>query len=77
MAAQITAGISIGLASFFGMPVSTTHVLASGVAGSMVADKSGLQFGTVRSIALAWVFTLPVAMLLSASLYYIASLVIH
>jgi low-affinity inorganic phosphate transporter len=77
MAAQITAGVSIGLASFFGMPVSTTHVLASGVAGAMVADKSGLQFGTVRSIALAWVFTLPVAMLLSASLYYIASLVIH
>jgi len=73
MAAQITAGISIGLASFFGMPVSTTHVLSSGVAGAMVADKAGLQFGTIRSIIVAWVFTLPVAMLLSAGLYYAAA----
>ncbi|WP_215780921.1 inorganic phosphate transporter [Paludibacterium sp. B53371] len=74
MAAQITAAISIGLASFIGMPVSTTHVLSSGVAGSMVADKSGLQFGTIRAILLAWLFTLPVSMALAAGLYYLASL---
>jgi len=77
LSAQITAAISIGLASLFGLPVSTTHVLASGVAGAMVADKSGLQFSTIRSIILAWVFTLPVAMALSAGLYYLAVLWIH
>jgi low-affinity inorganic phosphate transporter len=77
MAAQITAAISIGLASFFGMPVSTTHVLSSGVAGAMVADKAGLQLGTIRSILLAWVFTLPASMLLSAGLYFFASSWIH
>ncbi|MBV8048628.1 MAG: inorganic phosphate transporter [Paludibacterium sp.] len=74
MAAQITAAISIGLASVFGMPVSTTHVLSSGVAGAMVADKSGLQFSTIRAILLAWLFTLPVSMALAAGLYYLASL---
>jgi len=77
MSAQITAALSIGLASFFGMPVSTTHVLSSGVAGAMVADKSGLQLGTIRAILLAWLFTLPVSMALSAGLYYLATLWIH
>lgn len=77
MSAQITAALSIGLASAFGMPVSTTHVLSSGVAGAMVADKSGLQFATIRAILLAWLFTLPVSMALSAGLYYLATLWIH
>ena len=77
MAAQITTALSIGLASVFGLPVSTTHVLSSGVAGAMVADKSGLQWGTIRSILLAWVFTLPAAMALAAGLYYLATLWIH
>jgi PiT family inorganic phosphate transporter len=52
-----------------GLPVSTTHVLSSGVAGSMVANGSGLRLTTVRNIALAWVFTLPAAALLSGALY--------
>ncbi len=73
MSAQLTAAVSIGLASQFGLPVSTTHVLSSGVAGTMVADKAGLQWSTVRSILLAWLFTMPVAMLLAGSLYYLAS----
>lgn len=77
MSAQITAGISIGLASFLGMPVSTTQVLSSAVAGSMVADRAGLQFATIRAILLAWLFTLPVAMLLAGGLYYAATLLIH
>jgi low-affinity inorganic phosphate transporter len=77
MSAQITAAISIGLASLLGMPVSTTHVLSSGVAGAMVADKSGLQLGTIRNIMLAWLFTLPVSMALAAGLYYLAALWIH
>jgi PiT family inorganic phosphate transporter len=55
----------------FGLPVSTTHVLSSGVAGTMMANKSGLQWETIRNIALAWVFTLPMAALISGSLFYI------
>jgi PiT family inorganic phosphate transporter len=53
------------------MPVSTTHVLSSGVAGTMAANKSGLQMSTLRNIAMAWVLTLPVAALLSASLFWV------
>lgn len=73
VAAQTTAAVSIGLASWFGFPVSTTHVLSSGVAGTMIADKAGLQMSTVRSIALAWLFTLPASMALAAGLYYLAA----
>ena len=58
-----------GLADVLGLPVSTTHVLSSGVAGSMAANKSGLQMSTIKSIALAWVLTLPVALILSAGLF--------
>ena len=68
-AAEITAMITIGLADGFGLPVSTTHVLSSGVAGTMAANKSGLQASTVRDIALAWVFTLPAAAILSGTLF--------
>ncbi|WP_459615215.1 inorganic phosphate transporter [Bordetella sp. 2513F-2] len=71
MSAQITAVGAIGLANVFSLPVSTTHVLSSGVAGTMVASGSGVQGGTVRTILLAWVFTLPIAMLLSALLYWL------
>jgi low-affinity inorganic phosphate transporter len=71
MSAQITATIAIGLANIYSLPVSTTHVLSSGVAGSMVANKSGLQFGTVRTILTAWVLTLPATIALSAGLFWI------
>jgi PiT family inorganic phosphate transporter len=70
-AAEITAMITIGLADGYGLPVSTTHVLSSGVAGTMAANKSGLQMSTLRDIALAWVFTLPVAALLSGCLFWL------
>jgi len=69
-AAEITAMITIGLADGYGLPVSTTHVLSSGVAGTMMANKSGLQMSTLRDIALAWVFTLPAAALLSGCLFW-------
>jgi PiT family inorganic phosphate transporter len=69
-AAEITAMFTIGAADWFGMPVSTTHVLSSGVAGTMYANHSGLQWGTVRNLALAWVLTLPVAMMLSGFLFW-------
>jgi PiT family inorganic phosphate transporter len=69
--AEIVAAITIGLASSFGLPVSTTHVLSSGIAGTMVASKGikNLQAKTLKSIALAWVLTLPVTMIVSASLF--------
>ncbi len=72
MAAQMTAAVSIGLASYIGMPVSTTHVLSSAVAGTMVVDGGGLQRKTVTSILMAWGFTLPPAIFLSGGLYWIA-----
>ena len=53
----------------YGLPVSTTHVLSSGVAGTMAASGAGLQWSTVRSLALAWVLTLPAAILMSGTLY--------
>ena len=69
--AELVAMVTIFAADNFGLPVSTTHVLSSGVAGTMAANKSGLQVSTLRNIAMAWVFTLPAAALLSASLYWI------
>ena len=68
--AELMAAATIGAADIFGLPVSTTHVLSSGVAGTMAANGSGLQWSTLRSIALAWVLTLPAAMLMSGGLYY-------
>ncbi len=68
-AAEIVAMTTIGLSGWLGLPVSTTHVLSSGIAGTMVAQKSGLQKSTIRNIALAWVLTLPVAMLLGGGLF--------
>jgi PiT family inorganic phosphate transporter len=69
--AELVAMATISAADNFGLPVSTTHVLSSGVAGTMAANKSGLQVATLRNIAMAWIFTLPVAALLSGSLYFL------
>jgi len=71
--AEITAAATIAAADGYGLPVSTTHVLSSGIAGTMAANGSGLQWSTVRNIAMAWVMTLPIAMLLSGFLYFIFS----
>ncbi len=70
-AAEITAMATIGAADMFGLPVSTTHVLSSGVAGTMMANHSGLQMSTVRNLLLAWVLTLPVSIVLSGSLFWL------
>jgi inorganic phosphate transporter, PiT family len=67
--AELVAMGTIFAADNFGLPVSTTHVLSSGVAGTMAANKSGLQLATIRNIAAAWVFTLPAAALLSGLLF--------
>ncbi|HEX4031581.1 MAG TPA: inorganic phosphate transporter [Terracidiphilus sp.] len=69
--AELVAMATIFAADNFGLPVSTTHVLSSGVAGTMAANKSGLQFATIRNIAAAWVFTLPAAALLSGCLFWL------
>ncbi len=71
--AEITAAATIAAADIYGLPVSTTHVLSSGIAGTMAASGSGLQWSTIRNIALAWVLTLPAAMILSGVLYFIFS----
>jgi low-affinity inorganic phosphate transporter len=72
MSAQMTAAVSIGVASYTGMPVSTTHVLSSSVAGTMLVDGGGVQSRTIKNILLAWVLTLPVSIVLSGGLYWIA-----
>ena len=67
--AELVAMVTIGASSLLGLPVSTTHVLSSGIAGTMVAEGGGVQPATVRKIALAWVLTLPVTMLLAGGLF--------
>ncbi len=69
--AELVAAVTIMGAQVYGLPVSTTHILSSGVAGTMAANGSGLQGGTLRNIALAWVLTLPAAILLAGTLYFI------
>ena len=69
--AEIVAMTTIGLADAYGLPVSTTHVLSSGVAGTMAANGSGLQWSTLKNMALAWVLTLPAAMAIAGALYVI------
>lgn len=71
MSAELVAMSTIAAADGFGMPVSTTHVLNSAVAGTMVANKSGLNFQMVKTILSAWVFTLPATICLSGGLYWI------
>jgi inorganic phosphate transporter, PiT family len=69
--AEIVAMATIGAAELYGLPVSTTHVLSSGVAGTMVANGSGLQWATVRNLLMAWVLTLPASIALAGGLYWL------
>jgi len=75
--AEIVAACTIIAADQFKMPVSTTHVLSSGIAGTMMANGSGLQWSTVRNIAMAWVFTLPAAALLAGCLFWVMRQFMH
>jgi PiT family inorganic phosphate transporter len=68
--AELIAAATIGVADGLGLPVSTTHVLSSGVAGTMLANGSGMQWTTLRNIALGWVLTLPAAIAMSGLLYF-------
>jgi len=71
--AELVAMSTIGAADVFGLPVSTTHVLSSGVAGTMAANHSGLQWRTVRNILMAWVLTLPISIAISGGLFWLLS----
>lgn len=74
--AELVAMGTIFAADSLGLPVSTTHVLSSGVAGTMAANQSGLQMSTVRNLLMAWVLTLPVSIVLAGGLYALFSLII-
>lgn len=76
--AEVCAAITIGLSTGYNLPVSTTHVLSSGIAGSMVASGGvkNLQRGTIKSIAMAWLLTLPVSFILSAVLFFFLRIII-
>ena len=75
VAEAVTAATILG-AVFFHMPVSTTHVLSSGIAGTMAANNSGVQFETCRKILLAWVFTLPASIILSGTLFVVGCMLV-
>ena len=74
--AELVAMGTILGADHLGLPVSTTHVLSSGVAGTMAANRSGLQMSTIRNLAIAWVLTLPVSIALAGFLYMLFSQII-
>ena len=69
--AELVAMATIGAADMYGLPVSTTHVLSSGVAGTMAANRSGLQMSTVRNLLAAWVLTLPASIALAGGLFWL------
>jgi PiT family inorganic phosphate transporter len=75
---ELVAAGTIGLSTFFGLPVSTTQVLSSGIAGSMVASKGvkNLQPATIKSIAIAWILTLPVTVILSGALFLLFRMIL-
>ena len=77
MSAQITSSFSIGIASYTGIPVSTTHILSSSVAGAMLADGDQIQTNTIKNIIIAWILTLPISIFLSSFLYWIALFLIE
>ncbi|MCK6601243.1 MAG: inorganic phosphate transporter [Bacteroidetes bacterium] len=76
--AELVAASTIGLSTAFGLPVSTTHVLSSGIAGTMVASDGfkNLQYGTVKNILIAWLVTLPVTMIVSGLLFFFLRLIL-
>jgi inorganic phosphate transporter, PiT family len=71
--AELVAMTTVFADGNYGLPVSTTHVLSSGVAGTMAANRPGLQLATVRNLLMAWVLTLPMAIMISGSLFWLFS----
>jgi inorganic phosphate transporter, PiT family len=75
--AELVTMTTIGTADYFGLPVSTTHILSSGIAGSMVANRSGVQIDTLKNLLLAWLLTLPACILLGFGTYAISLFAVH
>jgi len=69
--AEVVSAVLIGTAGFTGLPVSTTHIVTSGIAGTMVTSGAGLQYGMISRIVIAWILTLPVTILIAGGLYYL------
>ena len=69
--AELVSAVLIGLSGFTGLPVSTTHIVTSGIGGTMVSSGAGLRYGMLSRIVIAWLVTLPVTILISGSLYYL------
>jgi PiT family inorganic phosphate transporter len=69
--AEIVSALLIGTAGFTGLPVSTTHIVTSGIAGTMLSSGAGLRYGMVSRIMIAWIFTLPVTIVIAGGLYYV------
>jgi inorganic phosphate transporter, PiT family len=70
-AAETVSSVLIGISGFIGLPVSTTHIVTSGIAGTMVTAGAGVQFPMLRRIVIAWLVTLPVTILIAGGLYYV------
>jgi inorganic phosphate transporter, PiT family len=68
--AELVSSVLIGISGFTGLPVSTTHIVTSGIAGTMVSSGAGLRYGMLSRIAIAWLVTLPVTIVIAALLYY-------
>jgi inorganic phosphate transporter, PiT family len=68
--AELVSALLIGISGFSGLPVSTTHIVTSGIGGTMVSSGAGLRFGMLSRIAIAWLVTLPVTIVLAGALYY-------
>ncbi len=75
--AELVTMTTIVTADYFGLPVSTTHILSSGIAGSMVANQAGVQTNTLKNLLLAWFLTLPVCILLGFGTYTISLFAVH
>lgn len=69
--AELVSSVLIGISGFTGLPVSTTHIVTSGIAGTMVSSGAGLRYGMLSRIAIAWLVTLPVTILIAGGLYYL------
>jgi PiT family inorganic phosphate transporter len=69
--AEVVSALLIGTAGFTGLPVSTTHIVTSGIAGTMVTSGAGLQYGMISRIVIAWLVTLPVTITIAGGLYYL------
>jgi PiT family inorganic phosphate transporter len=69
--AEMVSSVLIGISGFTGLPVSTTHIVTSGIAGTMVSSGAGLRYSMLSRIAIAWLIALPVTIAIAALLYYL------